>query len=404
MFYTGSVELTNYLELEEIKDFGCKQLGLSLSFDQLKFESLAASEKSNNLTPNINRLHDIFGAKKPTMIRKRKGSTVPPAATPQNNTTGDFDQSSPVSGPSSRFELPRYKPKPKKFKTSFEQKIGTCRDAPYQIQIVDDTEEMNVIQATNDRHDINYDSSTMNLTNSDDENDDTTDYYDANDDQQEGARLLEVLNGNDGKKKSMYSKINLSKILPRPSSKLICQLCPKGFLKQARLEKHMKSAHKDFRPKSLAGQVDDVEEIDDVEDIDDDEILDEQQSIEAVASDFNAWQSINDATPELNELQNIKDGPSDLNEWQNINAITSGFNEQQNINVVMSGLNENENLCQECGKTFSSKGTLKTHVLNVHTSEPKTCIVCEKIFKNKFTLKAHMKQQHKLSDEIMIYS
>jgi BTB/POZ domain len=35
LFYTGSVELSSYIELEEIKEFGCKELGLAMGFDQV---------------------------------------------------------------------------------------------------------------------------------------------------------------------------------------------------------------------------------------------------------------------------------------------------------------------------------------------------------------------------------
>ena len=44
LFYTGSVNLSDPWELEDIKEFGCKELGLSMGLDQLKFTRYSPEE------------------------------------------------------------------------------------------------------------------------------------------------------------------------------------------------------------------------------------------------------------------------------------------------------------------------------------------------------------------------
>ena len=52
--------------------------------------------------------------------------------------------------------------------------------------------------------------------------------------------------------------------------------------------------------------------------------------------------------------------------------------------------------CKDCSKQFSSKSSLKTHVLNVHLSnKKKTCKFCKHIFSSKTNFIKHMRTQHK---------
>ena len=247
LFYTGSVVLKSYVELEEIKEFGCNQLGLSMSFDQLKFESLAVTEESNPL----NNLPDIvIKRRRPTMPSKKLRRIAD--ATPQYNPTYDYELSQPITSGTtpSRFEQTKYNPK--KFKPNFELEQGNDKDKTDYI-----VDQMKTNQASCDREDIyndnqdirydmqsvSYESGDLNLTNTDDENDFV---------EIEGARVGEELNGNEAKKIPLHSKIDFGMTLPKNNSKLSCGICQKSFLKENRLKNHMNSAHKDLRSKTEA--------------------------------------------------------------------------------------------------------------------------------------------------------
>ena len=49
--------------------------------------------------------------------------------------------------------------------------------------------------------------------------------------------------------------------------------------------------------------------------------------------------------------------------------------------------------CGQCGKEFSRRYRLTSHIANIHEKQRK-CKFCEEIFTSKETLKAHVKQSH----------
>ncbi|CAH8638900.1 unnamed protein product, partial [Dicrocoelium dendriticum] len=51
--------------------------------------------------------------------------------------------------------------------------------------------------------------------------------------------------------------------------------------------------------------------------------------------------------------------------------------------------------CEHCGRSFTAKGTLQTHLLSAHsTQRPFTCERCGKSFSAKCYMRKHLKSVH----------
>jgi hypothetical protein len=221
LFYTGSVELSNYIELEEIKQFGCKELGLAMGFNQLKFEDPSTSGKTTLAAPNLDRLHEIFGAKKVTVaIKKRRRPTLKdhiiqtpsvkkntPASNIRSNLESSFNQ----------FETPRSKPMPKKFKSNTVANESTPQETAITELSSCNQEELDGLSAR---------------------------FEDL--DGEERADLVSELNANEDMKKRSF-KVDLSKIFPPKRKPFSCATCSKKFVRESGLEKHLMIAHQDLQ-------------------------------------------------------------------------------------------------------------------------------------------------------------
>merc|ERR1719186_1792963 len=54
-------------------------------------------------------------------------------------------------------------------------------------------------------------------------------------------------------------------------------------------------------------------------------------------------------------------------------------------------------MCAECGRSFASRSSLKTHTDNAHDNHEMFCDACGKTYKNKALLKSHVKKMHSVS-------
>ena len=103
LFYTGSVNLSNPWELEDIKEFGCKELGLSMGLDQLKFTKYSPDETVGY-----------------TSFSSPRSSIVSSSSNDKPDTPSPIMpilEKMPIleTMPLSNYSAKRYKPKPRKF-------------------------------------------------------------------------------------------------------------------------------------------------------------------------------------------------------------------------------------------------------------------------------------------------
>jgi hypothetical protein len=407
LFYTGSVELSDCIELEEIKEFGCRQLGLSMSLDQLKFERVA-SEKLKVQPPNLDRLQQIFGAKKPKPALKRGRLSLMSHSTPNGNqgfgNVSLQDQQNKemfYSTPERSFiqntsttDQNKCKPKSKRIRSSavdnqsqelsnvtYNQNlmVQITNDQVDDIEILEElpnssfrelsnnqqvlsnnqfqhqpneTNQMATLDEMDDGGDDSAENEVENLSDDDDDNENNNESLE--------AELVGEPNGNKMKKRGPKKGFKMSiptnilkKMLTQKSKKLSCSICSKTFVKEIRLEKHMRISHKNNNFKTEMNPHE--------------EEVDQEMNHHPVGT-------TNDSLPQNESANN-----TDI-------ARSSSFS------------------CIECGKSFTTKAGLKIHFKNIHQATPSQCMMCPKSFKNDSTLKYHLKNIHKIPTEMNIFT
>ena len=230
LFYTGSVELSSYVELEEIKEFGCKELGLAMSLDQLKFVSLVESEPSKLAPQNLTNLNEISAFSR----KRRSGPKHGQPKTPTGPRGDSFDSMMTLAAVRQTIsEATRHKPMPKKFKPNNE------------LQSMNPEKEVGGsgigFEGLEDEVDSNESLADPDIEIADIDDSDIAE-IDLDDDQLEVEledleEVMEESNGNEMKASAGHS-VRQTKI-----KNFSCSLCRKKFVHETGLERHVRKAH-----------------------------------------------------------------------------------------------------------------------------------------------------------------
>jgi len=252
LFYTGSVNLSDLSELEDIKEFGCRQLGLSMGFDQLKFTKVDAEEvdfqspnldpksvpQSNLVTPKRVCRPNLSGNFLKEPSRGSVSLSMSTQATPLKRISLSYEDPSESSNSSlAQSTQTKYTPKPKKFcspKTTLKQ---NPKQASQVIETPDQNEDVQILEEDQDNDDGQI--QTNNILSPEVQNDDED--INSEDDEEDGneAELVVESNGNEIKKEISSGRVRKIRM-----NRLACTFCPKLFNKEKCLQRHVRKAHK----------------------------------------------------------------------------------------------------------------------------------------------------------------
>ena len=159
--------------------------------------------------------------------------------------------------------------------------------------------------------------------------------------------------------------------------KFDCNICEMSFSRKDKLKIHLKSVHGDNTKTSTKIEPGDQHnrknESHDIE-VKEEPIDENDQQMNKTQLEYQS-----------NIKHEIKDGSHDENY---VNQKRKIYNQQ------MKNEPKQKVVCETCGKEFTRREHLRTHIMNIHDTSPRKCKFCDETFMTSKTLKSHIREVH----------